>query len=392
MKIGIVTYVKCDNYGAELQAFALQWKLNAMGFDAEVLNLEKRNVDLKRNPVVIKGAIMQRIKKEGAFKAFFSVMKKILEVYGRIKAEKKFADKEKKKHKLFECFFEKKIRHSEKFYTLDEVCSDETLPYDVYIAGSDQIWNYIHTDRLDVYFLMFVNKFKAKKISYAASISIYDIPEKMRADYKKYFENIDVISVRELHGADLVKKYSCKTAEVVLDPTLLLDKQDWLREVAAIPEIEDDYLLVYTLSGSSHIRKLALDIAKQMNLKVYNIKSNYVPEPNDGVKHFYEIGPAEWVGLWSKAKFVVTDSFHGTAFSINFNVPFLTLVNPNSMMNSRVLSILKITELENRIVYDTKGDCEKEHELFVEFHKANEIIKEWRVKSLNFLQEALKQE
>ena len=91
MKIGIVTYVKCDNYGAELQAFALQWKLNSLGYNAEVINLEKRDIDMKRNPDVIKGAILQRIRKEGPVKAFVSVLRKVLEVRKRIVAEKKFA-------------------------------------------------------------------------------------------------------------------------------------------------------------------------------------------------------------------------------------------------------------------------------------------------------------
>lgn len=80
MKIGIVTYVKCDNYGAELQAFALQWKLNSLGFDAEVVNLEKRNIDMKRNPDVILGAIKQRFKNEG-FKAFVSIFRKFIHIY-----------------------------------------------------------------------------------------------------------------------------------------------------------------------------------------------------------------------------------------------------------------------------------------------------------------------
>lgn len=389
MKIGIVTYVKCDNYGAELQAFALHWKLNSMGYDAEVIDLEKRNIDMKKNPDVIKGAIFQRIKKEGLLKAIISISKKIFEVRKRIQAEKRFAAQKANKHKLFEAFFEHKVRHSANHYSLDEISTTTDLPYDTYIAGSDQIWNYIHTDRLDVYFLMFANKFNAKKISYAASVSIYDIPEKWRPAYKTYFENIDIISVRELHGADLVKKYSNKTAEVVLDPTFLLNREDWLREVAVSPETNEDYLLVYTLSGSPHIRKMALNIAQKHNWKVYNIKSNYVPEPDDGVKHFYEIGPAEWVGLWSKAKFIVTDSFHGTAFSINFNVPFVTLVNPNSMMNSRVLSILKITNLENRIVYDTNDDCERERVLDLDFAPVNRIINQWREKSMQFLSQAL---
>lgn len=388
MKIGIVTYVKCDNYGAELQAFALQWKLNSLGYDAEVINLEKRNIDMKRNPDVIMGAIKQRFKQEGVF-AIVSIVRKFLETKKRITDEDKYKAINENKHKLFENFFENKVRHSEKYYSLDEISNATDLKYDVYIAGSDQIWNYIHTDRLDVYFLMFANKFKAKKISYAASVSIYDIPKKWRAAYKTYFENIDVLSVRELHGAELVSKYSNKKAEVVLDPTFLLTKEDWVREVANDCGVEGDYLLIYTLSGSPHIRKMAHDIARRLNLKVVNIKSGYSDEPDDGTINVYEIGPAEWVGLWSKAKYVVTDSFHGTAFSINFNIPFTTLVNPNSMMNSRVLSILKIMNLESRIVYDTlKGDL-KPNDIALDFTETNRILKQWKEKSLNFLLQAL---
>ena len=388
MKIGIVTYVKCDNYGAELQAFALQWKLNSLGYDAEVINLEKRNIDMKRNPDVIMGAIKQRFKQEGVF-AIVSIVRKFLETKKRITDEDKYKAINENKHKLFENFFENKVRHSEKYYSLDEISNATDLKYDVYIAGSDQIWNYIHTDRLDVYFLMFANKFKAKKISYAASVSIYDIPKKWRAAYKTYFENIDVLSVRELHGAELVSKYSNKKAEVVLDPTFLLTKEDWVREVANDCGVEGDYLLIYTLSGSPHIRKMAHDIARRLNLKVVNIKSGYSDEPDDGTINVYEIGPAEWVGLWSKAKYVVTDSFHGTAFSINFNIPFTTLVNPNSMMNSRVLSILKIMNLESRIVYDTlKGDL-KPNDVALDFTETNRILKQWKEKSLKFLLHAL---
>ena len=220
MKIGIVTYVKCDNYGAELQAFALQWKLNSLGYDAEVINLEKRNIDMKRNPDVIIGAIKQRFKQEGVF-AIVSIARKFIETKKRITDEDKYKAVNENKHKLFENFFENKVKHSDKYYTLDEISNATDLKYDVYIAGSDQIWNYIHTDRLDVYFLMFANKFKAKKISYAASVSIYDIPKKWRAAYKTYFENIDVLSVRELHGAELVSKYSNKKAEVVLGKWLM---------------------------------------------------------------------------------------------------------------------------------------------------------------------------
>lgn len=388
MKIGIVTYVKCDNYGAELQAFALQWKLNKLGYDAEVINLEKRHVDMKRNPFVIWGGIKMRLKHYG-LKGLLSIYKKSKETKNRIRVESDYKEKRANKHKLFERFFDEKVRHSGKYYTLEELSKSQELPYDVLIAGSDQIWNFVHTDRLDVYFLMFANRMGKKKVSYAASISIKDIPRKLRNDYGTYLRNIDCLSVRELQGAELIEKYWDLDAEVVLDPTFLISKQEWIGEVAKVPHVEGDYLLIYTLSGSPHIRAMAQDIAKRLSLKVVNIKSNYVEEPNDGTIHFYEIGPAEWVGLWLNAKYVVTDSFHGTAFSINFNIPFTTLVNPVSMMNSRVLSILKITQLESRIVYDEISGLKYPTVLSIDFTLVNRILDEWRNKSINFLSRSL---
>ena len=119
MKIGVITFVKCDNYGAELQAFALQWKLNSLGYDTEVINLEKKNIDMKRNPDVIVGAIKQRIKKDG-IKAIISIFRKIKETRKRVVDEIAYKDLDERKHKLFELFFEKKIKHSDKYYSLDD--------------------------------------------------------------------------------------------------------------------------------------------------------------------------------------------------------------------------------------------------------------------------------
>lgn len=387
MKIGIVTYVKCDNYGAELQAFALQWKLNVLGYDAEVINLEKRDKNMMTNPVAIRNAILSRLKKHG-IKAPAALFHLFRDTWKQARARKKYANEIRRKHELFVDFFETKIRHSKAYYTLDGICEAD-LPYDVYIAGSDQIWNYIHTDRLDVYFLMFANRFKARKISYAASISIYDIPENLREKYREYVGNIDVLSVRELQGADLIRKYCRREAEVVLDPTFLLSKTDWQKEVAREVPVEGKYVLIYTLSGSPHIRAMAKEIARRLGYRVVNIKSNYTEEKKDEIRHLYEVGPREWVGLFGKASYVITDSFHGTAFSINFNIPFFTLMNPNSMMNSRVLSLLKIAGLENRIIYDDPTSCKVPEDLRLDFTPVNDRINLWREKSLAFIRSAL---
>ena len=389
MKIGIVTYVKCDNYGAELQAYAMQYLFRKLGYDAEVLNLEKREKDLTSSVSAIFPAIINRFKVFGC-KAPMKIIKLIIDVVERKKASRSYVEEEKDKHKLFTDFFEENIVHSEKYYTLESVYVDN-MPYDVFVAGSDQIWNYMHTDNLDVYFLMFANRFKAKKISYAASISIHDIPHRLLADYKKYFENLDYIAVRELRGKELVEKYSNKKAEVVLDPTLVVTKDEWKQNIANEIRKDEKYVLIYTLSGSFYIKELAKSIALRIgkDCKVINIKSNFRNEnSNDGIEYLYNVGPKEWVGLILHAAYVVTDSFHGTVFSINFNVPFTTLVNPASNMNSRVMSILTIMQLQDRIIYDDDSNL-RPKSLVVDYQKVNDVVRIWRAKSVDYITKAL---
>lgn len=384
MRIGIVTFVKCDNYGAELQAFAMQYIYNKLGYNAEIIDLEKQDKDLSKSISTIAPAIINRIKYY-RIKAPIKIIELIIDVISRKKAAKKYKKEIQLKHNLFLDFFNNKIKHSPKHYSLTSIFT-ENLPYDVYIAGSDQIWNYMHTDFLDVYFLLFANKWKAKKISYAASISVPDIPERLRTKYKTLFENMDVISVRELYGKNLVEKYSNKKATVVLDPTLLLSKDEWKKYVANEIRTNEKYVLIYTLSGSKYIYDLALNIASRINeqCKVINIKSNFIPEKDNKIEHLYQVGPEEWVGLILNAAYVVTDSFHGTAFSINFNIPFTTLLNPSSNMNSRVLSILEITGLKNRIIYDD-GSKTLPKNLVINYREVNEIINKWRKKSQDFI-------
>lgn len=387
MKIGIVTFVKCDNYGAELQAYALQWKLNQLGYDAELIDLQKIEKDLASNASSILPAIKNRFKVYG-WKAPFEIEKLVVDVLQRKLAAKKNESNAEEKHKLFLDFFDKFIRHSNRYYTIEEIRQATDLPYDVYIAGSDQIWNYMHNDNLDVYFLEFAKKFGARRISYAASISAASIPVKYQDEYRKLLKNIQYLSVRELHGAKLIKELAGRDVEVVLDPTLLITSEEWLNNVAKNPLSGDKYVLVYTLSGSKYIQELCENIAGRLGCKVVNMKINFRKDNSGKITDLFDLGPQEWVGLISGASYVVTDSFHGTAFSINFNKPFTTLVNPVSNMNSRVLSILKIMGLEDRIIYDN-GTRQMPKELCVDYTEVNKRMEEWRDKSLSFIKKSL---
>lgn len=387
MKIGIVTFVKCDNYGAELQAYALQWKLNQLGYDAELIDLQKIEKDLASNASSILPAIKNRFKVYG-WKAPFEIGKLVIDVLQRKLAAKKNESNAEEKHKLFLDFFDKFIRHSRRYYTIEEIRQATDLSYDIYIAGSDQIWNYMHNDNLDVYFLEFAKKFGARRISYAASISAASIPVKYQDEYRNLLGNIQYLSVRELQGAELIKKITGREADVVLDPTLLITSDEWLKNIAKNPLSGEKYVLVYTLSGSKYIQELCENIAGRLGCKVVNMKINFRKDDSGKMTDLFDLGPQEWVGLISGASYVVTDSFHGTAFSINFNKPFTTLVNPVSNMNSRVLSILKIMGLEDRIIYDD-GTRQMPKALSVDYTEVNKKMEEWRYKSLSFIKKSL---
>lgn len=386
MKIGIVTFVKADNYGAELQAYALQKKLNMMGYDAEVLDLEKEQGVMSSSKRNIYISLKNRIRYYGFWRGCNKFIQAILETLSERQANKNNQEQIKAKHKVFEQFFENKIKHSPEYIKLDDL-ANENLPYDIYIAGSDQIWNYMQTNRLDVFFLEFANRFHARKISYAASFSVPSIPKDLENVYKPLIDNLDAISVRENNALEIVSKLSRKKAVQVLDPTLLLNRSEWVKDVAKPNYLSNlnKVVVIYTLSGSKYIYELAKEIAKKLDADVVNIKNGFSRvKGDDGIIHIMDAGPQEFISLLNKAVYVITDSFHGTAFSVNFNIPFTTLLNPVSNINSRALSLLEMCKLSSRMIYDD-GNNAFPKTLTVDFTEANDILATWRKKSIDYL-------
>lgn len=387
-KVGVITFCNCMNYGAELQAFALQKKLNLLGADAEVIYIEKEKWVMQGSYWTILTAIKKRFQMFGVWGGTQRTVALIKDKLAVRKANKQNKDKRAYKAEIFDSFFNNYIRHSSRYYTLDELRDGKLdTAYDVIVAGSDQIWNYMQTHYLDVFFLEFANRLNTKKVSYAASFSVDSIPAALHAKYKHLIENIDAVSVRELSGLSLVSQLSDRKAELVLDPTLLFTAKEWIEMVANPDYVKGDkrYVVIYTLSGSKYIYGLAKKIGKELNAEVVNIKSGYVRIKGDeGITHLYDVGPREFISIFSHAVYVITDSFHGTAFSINFNIPFTTLLNPVSNMNSRALSILELTNTMDRLIFDN-GDNREPDKLDVDFTPVNAIINDWRANSLFFI-------
>lgn len=362
-----------------------------MGYDAEVVDLEKETGVLEGSWNTYRDAVKNRYRQFGLLKGTLKLLELIRDKWALRQSIRANAEKIAERHQIFERFFNDYIRHSSQFYTLDEVRAADRLPYDVLIAGSDQIWNYRQTNYLDVFFLMMADRWKAKKIAYAASFSVSSIPEDKQAMYRRYLENLDVISVRESTGVDIVKACSGRTASLVLDPTLLINREEWIRFVGIDDYLPEDkrYVVIYTLSGSHYIYALAKKIAHKLGVEVINIRLGFNRVKGDeGIIHITDAGPREFVTIFSHAAYVITDSFHGTAFSINFNIPFTTLLNPASSLNARALSILKLTETESRLIYDD-GTGKEPASLEVDFRPVNQVIATWREKSLQFIKDSL---
>ena len=342
MKVGILTILNVNNYGAELQCCALYRKLHQLGYDAEVMNYlfgihpehvfdgEKRTV-----PIPLKQLIKVKLLPvvQNMFCMFHQKNKRL-------------------RNKRFDEFHAKYNHLTSTVYPSVKSLYEAKFNYDVLCIGSDQVWNYMKGYSLEPFFACF-DKNNTKKITYSSSIGLSSLSVEAEQVFKKELASFASISVREQQASEILEKLLNRKIDVVLDPTLILNKQEWI-EVAKYDMCpKEKYLLVYivTIKPCDYVLTLARHIAKQRNLKIVRICRDAYPEHSGSdVEEILTAGPSDFVGLFSKAEFVVTNSFHGTVFSINFSKPFYSVIKSHHSTNSRLTSILKKLGLEDRIV------------------------------------------
>lgn len=376
-KIGIITIVHVNNYGAELQAFALQHKLNQLGHNAELINYlfykNPRFKPTKKSQPFIKLSLKQRGKE--FMYPYFKTVKSLPYSKQKKLRDNKFSEF----HKLY-------TKQTEEIDTIDKLYKTK-FDYDVYVVGSDQVWNPNTNINIEPYFLTFAPKDKLK-ISYASSFGVNSIPQIHQEKYASLLNNIDKIGTREKTGVEIVNNVSGKTATWVLDPTFLLNKKEW-SEFGVSTDIKKPYLLMYVLTDSDYISNLATQIADKHNLQIVRIcKNAFVEDKSEGVINIIDAGPREYLGLFEKASFVLTTSFHGTCFSVNFNVPFFTILKKNKTNNSRQIDLLADLGIKDRILFvdDKVADNDV---MSIDFNSVNVKLEKNRANSLNFLTDAI---
>lgn len=318
-KVGVITFHDYDNYGAVLQSYALQKCIDMLGGDGELIDYR---CDYISNPFQLK-----RIRNKGLFNYIYGAVGYICYLprrgkFNRFRQSLKYSDSVNKKT----------------VGTLDG-------KYDVYIAGSDQIWDYHLTDFDTAYFLDFVTK--GKKCSYAASIGEHLPGEEHNAEYAELLADFDTVYMRESYGAKVVEKLTGKLPECTCDPTLLLTGEEWESLASPKPASGKDYILVYQLGINPDFVKFVKRLKKATGLPVV-----YVPFPLVGLlncKMKIAAGPEEWLRLFKDARYVVTDSFHGTVFSLLFHKPFFVKTDGHHV-NKRVQEFLTRLDLTDRII------------------------------------------
>ena len=341
MKVGIVTLLG-DNYGGALQAYALKKILEKKGQDVQIINYTQENTNKSIKDLIKKIVYRNRIKKFKKFRSeYFNLTKK--------------------------------------FENISEL-KDGQLDFDAYIAGSDQIWNQqIPLDERKIYYLDFVKN--AKKISYAASVGRDTIEEAEKEEISMLLDNMDFISIREKTGVDLYKKLTNKEIVNVLDPTLLLNQSEW-KKITKEYNSKEKYICVYLLgpnkSTIQNINKMTEDFC--LPIREISYKKNF----KSSTKNENDLGPREFLGIFENAEMIITNSFHGTVFSILNKKPFWVYTRGN--MNSRIYDLLKILGLEDRIIKEEKFEYNTNK---IDYEEVYRKLEEERKKSNAFLDRAL---
>lgn len=381
MKIGVITIEQVNNYGAELQAMATITVLRDMGYDAEIIDYcYYKNWNYKDTPesapfvpMSTKDRLMYWLK----YRFVNGLVAKLLPM---------FFPTLKRRRSRFYNFHKAYTKMSKKFLSMPELYQAK-LDYDVYVVGSDQVWNPSASSSIEPYFLTFAPK-ESKKISYASSFGGSNIPLSLYEKYKELLSNIDSISVREQTGVNLVKTLAGRDATCVLDPTLLLNREQWNKFMFAYPNMPSRYILVYQLLPSDTLPSLAKKLGAEMNCPVYYLaKRAYAVHTPKFMRQIKDAGPAEFVWLIKNASCVVTNSFHGVAFSVNFCTPFYAVLKSGRGGNERITSLLNSVDLMTRIV----NDGEKMPDFsYMDDNNVQTKLETMRASSMEYLKESIK--
>ena len=384
MKFGIITLVS-DNYGNKYQNYAVEKIFSEYG-EVETYRLEnlyekpkeKSGTKLsKLNPTYIREVLISRpMYKYDINRVDKGIIHNL--IYAKKNSSSLIRLKERRSER-FKAFADQKLNISNLVLNRENITREWIESIDFYICGSDQIWNPTYATTSELAFCSFAPE---KTICLSPSFGVAEILEYRRAEYSKWLKKIKSLSVREEAGQKIIKDLTGRVAEVLLDPTMMVPVETW-EDLCREPEkkMPEHYIVCYFLGriDKSYNKKIK-DFSKQKGLPVVMLFDITTPE-------YYTYDPAEVLFAIKHADYVLTDSFHGTVFSILFHKEFYVFArNEGGLnMNSRIETLLKKFDLKGRIIDRKKGEVSKRQWNIVE-----SILSVEREKAKNYINQLLK--
>lgn len=366
-KVGIITFHRAINYGAKLQAYALQEVLKEK-CDISIIDYRCPFIENsyygKKNKVSLKTII------------------KYLFFYGKIRRIKKEKDK---LYLKFNNFDQKFLILSEKEYFQNNI-SEANNVYDIFISGSDQVWNLRMTGHDWNYYLDFAEE--RKKYSYAASFG-GDILNEDANNIGLKLKHFQSILVREDRGAKIVYDTTNRKVLTVCDPVFLIRKEEWISGLNLNKEkLNEKYVLLAEVAPMTYSFEFAKKLAKKENLKIYYINIKGRIKLPYGFKCLNSIGPCEFLDLILNASYVVTTSFHALAYSLIFNVPFFYELDKSIVNNNdRIINLVDELKIEKREI--TSKVLSGDYNNRLDWNKINSIIEDYSCRSKEILFKSL---
>ncbi len=389
MRIGILThYYKSENYGGNLQAYALCRVLSDMGCDAYQISYESKCSAFGMEAAESKPCSLSP--SAGAKHILGRQIKRAVRYITRKYEEKRHSVRENRRSAFGE-FNKNVIPHSDRVYT-PETIGECVGDYDAFITGSDQVWNLNWYE--PSYFLAFVPSDKLK-LSYGASLGIKALTPVQKERVREHLRDFNAVSVREKDGVSVIDELSPVETEWVLDPTLLLSAEQW-DEIAGERSINEKYVFCYFLGDDKCIRRIAAKYAARRGLKVVNIPHSggafIMSDVGFGDIRLYSVSPNRFLELIKNAEYVFTDSFHATVFSNIYEKNFFVFQRAGmKYMESRIYSLLELFGCQERFCdVEAKRNVDYLEGLSdIDFSKPQTLFEEKKEQSLNFLRENL---
>ena len=363
MKIAVITMHAVKNYGSVLQTYATQRVLEDKDIEVEIINyIRKKNLDSNLSSTWTRSDNGPR-----------KIIKRIL-LQPTIKRWKQ----------VFNGYLEQNIKTSSSVYTCEEDFKLAPIQADVFCTGSDQVWNSGWNDGVETPFYLTFVPDNVPKIALAASIGKSELDQ---AECRRVFpllRRYDYISMRETSSVSFLKESGFNNVEFCLDPTQLLSREQWLEHAVEYRGMPEKYVLIYQLNHDKQFDHYAVEFARKKGLPLYRICTRYDQVRLSG-KPLIIPQVQQWLSLVANAEYVLTNSFHATAFCINLNTQFVSIF-PNEY-SCRIEDVLRLYGLEDRRLksYDQLDIADKQ----IDFNRTNLILNENRERCLKLIKKMI---